>query len=277
MLRSILVGLDGSAYSTAAVELGLRWAQGSDALLVGLGIVDEPTIRAPEPVSIGGSAYKVQRDDSRVAEARQRVHQFLGHFSERCGGVGVAFLTQEDVGLPAERILLHAPRYDLIVLGQHTHFHFATQEHADETLHTVVKSCPRPVIAVPEALRDGSITVVAYDGSLQAVRTLQAFQAVVPPGFQEVHVVCVQPHQTEATLCVEPAVEFLRRHDFVTHPHAVATVVAPAQVILEQVQQAHASLLVMGAYGQPALREFFFGSVTRTMLEASPVPLFLYH
>jgi nucleotide-binding universal stress UspA family protein len=53
--------------------------------------------------------------------------------------------------------------------------------------------------------------------------------------------------------------------------------VAPAQVILEQVQQAHASLLVMGAYGQPALREFFFGSVTRTMLEASPVPLFLYH
>jgi len=277
MLRSMLVGLDGSAHSTAAVELGLRWAQRSDALLVGLGIVDEPTIRAPEPVSIGGTAYKAQRDDSRVAEARQRVQQFLGHFTRRCDEVGVAYLIQEDVGLPAERILLQAQRYDLILLGQQTHFHFATQEGADETLHTVVKSCPRPVLAVPAALRDGSITVVAYDGSLQAVRTLQAFEAVAPSGFQEVHIVCVHPSQTEATRCVEHAVEFLRRHDFVVHPHAIATAMAPAQVILEQVQQAHASLLVIGAYGQPALREFFFGSVTRTMLEESPVPLFLYH
>ena len=38
-----------------------------------------------------------------------------------------------------------------------------------------------------------------------------------------------------------------------------------------------AGLLVMGAYGQPVLREFFLGSVTRTILEESPVPLFLYH
>ena len=62
------------------------------------------------------------------------------------------------------------------------------------------------------------------------------------------------------------------------HPlQEVATAVVPAQVILEQVQQTQASLLVMGAYGQPAFREFFFGSVTRTMRAESPVPLFLYH
>ena len=51
----------------------------------------------------------------------------------------------------------------------------------------------------------------------------------------------------------------------------------PAEVILEQVRRLKAGLLVMGAYGQPALREFFLGSVTRKVLEESPVPLFLYH
>lgn len=51
----------------------------------------------------------------------------------------------------------------------------------------------------------------------------------------------------------------------------------PAQVLLGHVQQVQAGLLVMGAYGQPTLREFFFGSVTRTLLAESPVPLFLYH
>ena len=45
MLRSVLVGMDGSEYSTAA-----------------LGIIDAPTISKPEPVPLGGSAYKVHRD-----------------------------------------------------------------------------------------------------------------------------------------------------------------------------------------------------------------------
>ena len=51
----------------------------------------------------------------------------------------------------------------------------------------------------------------------------------------------------------------------------------PAEVILETVRMVDAGLLVMGAYGQPVLREFFLGSATRTMLEKSPVPVFLYH
>ena len=53
MLRSILVGVDGSEYSTAAVELGIQWVQRSGAVLVGLGIIDAPTISRPEPIPLG--------------------------------------------------------------------------------------------------------------------------------------------------------------------------------------------------------------------------------
>jgi nucleotide-binding universal stress UspA family protein len=38
MLRSVLVGVDGSEYSAAAVELGIQWAQHSGAVLVGLDV-----------------------------------------------------------------------------------------------------------------------------------------------------------------------------------------------------------------------------------------------
>jgi nucleotide-binding universal stress UspA family protein len=47
------------------------------------------------------------------------------------------------------------------------------------------------------------------------------------------------------------------------------------KAILEHTSRLNASLFVMGAYGQPALREFFLGSVTRTLLEEASVPLFL--
>jgi nucleotide-binding universal stress UspA family protein len=48
-------------------------------------------------------------------------------------------------------------------------------------------------------------------------------------------------------------------------------------VLAEQVKAQGAALLVMGAYGQPVWREFFLGSVTRSMLKDTRVPLFVYH
>jgi nucleotide-binding universal stress UspA family protein len=277
MLRSILVGVDGSTYSTAAVELGIQWAQRSGAVLVGLGIIDAPTISKPQPVPLGGSAYKVHHDASLLTDASHKVGQFLEHCARRCAEAEVACQILQDIGLPAEQILLEAQRYDLILLGQHTFFHFETQQQPDDTLHVVLKQSPRPVVAVPATLPAGHVIVVAYDGSPHAARALQMLQIIGLEGSQEVHVVCVDPHQEQADRCVEHAVAFLQSHHIMAHAYALATAAAPARVLLEHVHQVKASLLVMGAYGRSTLREFFSGSVTRTMLQESPVPLFLYH
>ena len=277
MLRSVLVGVDGSGYSTAAVELGIQWAQRSGAVLVGLGIIDAPTISKPEPVPIGGSAYKAHHDASLLTDASHKVGQFLEHCAQRCAEASVACQILQDVGLPAEQILLEAQRYDLILLGQHTFFHFETQQQPDYTLQVVLKQSPRPVVAVPATLPEGRVVVVAYDGSLHAARALQMLQVLGLEGSQEVHVVCVDPAQEHADRCVERAGAFLHSHHIVAQAYARATAAAPAHVLLEHVHQVQASLLVMGAYGRSTLREFFGGSTTRTMLRESPVPLFLYH
>ena len=118
---------------------------------------------------------------------------------------------------------------------------------------------------------------MAYDGSLQATRALQMFQAVWLDSADEVHVVCVDPDQEHASRCAECAVEFLQGHDIEVQAHALATSEAPAHVLLEYVQQVEAGLLVMGAYGRSALWEFLGRSVIHTLLQESPVPLFLYH
>jgi nucleotide-binding universal stress UspA family protein len=246
-------------------------------VLVGLGIIDAPTISKPEPVPIGGSAYKAHHDASLLTDASHKVGQFLEHCAQRCAEASVACQILQDVGLPAEQILLEAQRYDLILLGQHTFFHFETQQQPDDTLQVVLKQSPRPVVAVPATLPEGRVVVVAYDGSLHAARALQMLQVLGLEGSQEVHVVCVDPDQEHADRCVERAGAFLHSHHIVAQAYARATAAAPAHVLLEHVHQVQASLLVMGAYGRSTLREFFGGSTTRTMLRESPVPLFLYH
>ena len=277
MPRSILVGLDGSTHCAAAVEIGIRWAQRSNAMLVGLGIIDEPTICKPAAVPLGAMSFKAQRDQDLLADATRRVDGYLEQFALRCANAEISHKLLEDVGLPAEQIMLEAQRYDVILLGRETHFHFETQEAADETLASVVRHSPRPVVAVPENPAEGTSVVVAYDGGLQAARALQAFQGIGWNGSQEVHIVCVHPDRVEAARRSNRAVEFLDFHEIKAYPHPVSTAVPADEAILEQARKVDAGLLVMGAYGRLPLKEFFFGSVTRAMLQTSSVPLFLYH
>ncbi len=278
MMRRILVGLDGSEFSDAAVQLGIQWARQSGALLAGLGIIDKPTIERPEALPVGGSHYKQERDEIVLAEARDRVERFLKQFSERCTGASVAWSVLEDTGNPYEQILLEAQRYDLILLGQQTYFHFATQAETCETLRKVLKSSPRPVVTVPRKLGDGSAVVIAYDGSLQAARALQAFQALHLHGSQPVHVVSVNESYVEAIRRGERAIDFLGAHDIEAFNHPILlTKGSTAESLLEQVRELDACFLVMGAYGQPTLREFVLGSVTRSLLKDCQVPIFLYH
>src|SRR5215471_12239465 len=125
MLRSMLVGLDGSAYSAAAVALGIRWAQRFGAVLVGLRIIDTPTICKPQPVPLGRSAYKVHHDATLLADAGHKVEQFLEDCAQRCAEAGVACQIHQDTELPADSILLETQQYDLIMLGQQTFFHLS--------------------------------------------------------------------------------------------------------------------------------------------------------
>jgi nucleotide-binding universal stress UspA family protein len=267
MIRSLLVGLDGSDDSTAATELGIRWARRFDALLVGLGIVDEPTIRGPETVL----------EEETLASARRRAEEFLQRFALRCVDAEVSHKILEDVGTPEKQIFTEAQRYDLILLGQKSHFRFATQDSPDDTLVNVLKNSPRPVVTVPNALNTSGSVVVAYDGSLQAARALQAFEASGLGQAAEVHIVSVGDDHLEARRHAERAVEFLGFHEIKADPHVVSPTGGTAETILNQAAHFRAGLLVMGCYGRSALREFLLGSVTRTVLKRSPVPLFLSH
>lgn len=276
MIRSMLVGLDGSPDSQAALELGITWAQKSDSLLVGIGVIDEPTIRKPAPAPIGGGSLRRERDDALVAAARRDVEQFLSHFSVRCAEAQVASKQLEDFGLPAERICLEAQRYDLILLGKTTHFRTGSEGAPDETLTKVLKNSPRPVVVVPEQHGESRSILIAYDGSLQAARTLQAFQSLGLHESRELHVLSVHSQQCEAARHAELAIEYLGFHDIKAERHAVASN-SPATAILDVSSGLGAGLLVMGAYGKPGLRDFFLGSVTRNMLQKQPIPLFLFH
>jgi nucleotide-binding universal stress UspA family protein len=282
MLRTILIGLDGSPSCAAARDLGIRWAKQHEAMLFGLGIIDQPTISAVEPVgAVGGTpgrdaVYYVGYGE-RLAETRAQVRTMLETFAAQCTEANVPCSVHEVEGSPAEQLRLEAQRHDLLLLGRETHFHFATQEKPDHTLRRVIKDGSRPVISVPEDAVQGKEIIVAFDGSPQSSRALYAFVASGLGLDARVEVVSVDCFASEAERTANRAVQFLRSHGIEAIAFSAESEAPPAEILLTRSRLRDAGLIVMGAYGQKAIKEFVFGSVTRTVLEESSVPVFCFN
>ena len=165
-------------------------------------------------------------------------------------------------------------RFDLVLFGHDTHFRFGTVDQPDETLWKVLKRGPRPVVIAPRKLESGASVVVAYNGSPQADRALQAFQSSGLDFGEEVCVVSADDDQEETTRRAERAVEFLQLHRIKAVAQALGSVDSVSRAILQEVRQRSARLLVMGACGHSAVREFLLGSTTKAVLKESPAPSF---
>jgi nucleotide-binding universal stress UspA family protein len=274
MLQTILVALDESPYSDTATTLALEWGTRFGARLLGLAILDKPSITAPEPVPLGASGFKKELDESRLADAQEHVVRFLSKFQERCSAAGVTAEVFEDIGDPTKCILRHAHRCDVIILGYETHFHFETQDAPDTVRAKVLRRSPRPIAVVPRELPTGSGVVVAYGGGREVARTLQTFQLLGLAGGETVHLlsVCRDDGKAEAA---EFAAEFLEAHGAQCKLHVVKSHLDPAQVLLEQVRILQPRLVVMGAHAYHPLRDLFATSVTRAVLRACAVPVLI--
>src|SRR4029079_13629136 len=150
MIKEALVCLEGSPGSEAATRVAIGIAKDLQTRLVGLAIVDEPDIRAGTPTGIGGSAFKHERDEALLADARLRAADALALFERRCREAGVDARTLEVVGRPADSILAEMETRDLTIIGRDANFRFETEIDDAETREAILHRATRPVLLVPE-------------------------------------------------------------------------------------------------------------------------------
>jgi nucleotide-binding universal stress UspA family protein len=275
MVRTILIGLDGSPDCDRAVEQGILWAKMTGAELIGVAIVDEPTICRPEPTGMWGSHFKASRDRKLLADARTKVHHLLEGFAACCRTAGVRFQVREETGLPAERLTALNEDADLTLLGIESHFHFQTQREPDDTLKDVLRKCHRPVVAFPGRPAEGQSVLVAYDGSQPAARALAVFANSGLAENRPVQVVSMARHPGLARRRVDEAARYLGH--FGIRSEVMPLVGGRASDrLLGQVCERHPALVVMGAFGGQRSEGFLGRSTTRRMLRKANVPLFLH-
>jgi nucleotide-binding universal stress UspA family protein len=287
MIKSALLALDGSSASRVAQDMAIQFVKyhhtGSEIVttpisLTGIAVLDRPTIEALQPTPLGAGSFKAQRDEALIADANQRIAEFLHDFESACQAAGVAYEVVRTEGIPYQQIEDASRQHDLILIGKNTNFHFETTDETGETVKRLLQHNPRPVIVTSDDLPQGNNVLIAYDGSLQSARALQMW-TLLGLGRKEtiLHVISIDPVLERAQRLCDEAAGFLRRHGKSPETHAINSQEHPTGILLAQAKALGVRMVVMGAFGHTGLRERFFGSATQKMLKQSPVPMFIYH
>ncbi|MGN6667428.1 MAG: universal stress protein [Trinickia sp.] len=272
--KTMLVHVDDSRHSEARVAFALDLASKFDAHVIGLYVVCQDLFR---PLLKRDDSLNLAKLEAQGAERMQRARESFTAAAKRAA---CPFEWRSPAGSATDAMVLHARHADVVVLGQQDPDDQASFV-AHGFIEDVVMNCGRPVIVLPYAGHTptfGENVVVAWDGSREAARALaDALPILKRARFVTVSVVEKHPEREEPAGF--DAAGYLERHGihagFASIPRVSG--VSTGATLLNQITDAHADLLVMGAYGHARAMEHVLGGVTRALLGTMTVPVLMSH
>ena len=277
MLRRILIPLDPSPYTEAALEYSCLIAKQHGAAVTGLAVLDIWGIEdAMSPTLYPGLYHAVRRLEHREKDARAHMQELLHKFEQKCRQQGVAYHQCSYQGIPSKHILSESIFHDLVVIGFHTDFDFGVDPGSGRPLAKILDHSVTPILAVPDTFRwrEKTIkTLIAFNGSLPAARALQRFVQLAGGGDYEIALLMSDKDEKTANF-------YLSRAEAYLHAHAienVKTVWTPQDIIwsIESGYLDWADLVVVGAHSKKGLVDFIVGSVAKYLIRQAKKPLLL--
>lgn len=276
MMKNLLLLLGQSPSGAVASAYARRLAKSETTDITSLAGVDLSFIEAPMLGTIGGAAYHAQMESGLKAEAERASRALTKAFERDCASNGIIATKLAFEGDPFEQVTTASALCDLVVTGHDVTFRGTGSERNSDTLSQLLHAAPRPVLVCPDVAPGGWDVLVAYDGSLPAMRALQLFVLLGCWADRKISVVSVDAQGGTAERFAADAQTYLSRHGYEVSTKPIASGLHPSEVIDMHVVDGF-ELLVMGAYGRRGLKEFIFGSTTETILSLPKTCVFLYH
>jgi len=283
-LKDILVYIDGSARSAAVIDFAMSLAGRQSAHLTALYVIElpSPALFYGDP----GGFVDPRLIDQMMTEFREKsmaeAARLEKHFRDRMRRDGIEGEWRIDEGLTAETVSLHARYADLTVLGQRDPSE-ASLAAASDVVGTTLLSSGRPVLVFPYAgvfPAVGRSILVGWKSTREAARAVNDALPILMQA-DTVTVLAMNPERGIGGDGDVPAGDIalhLARHGVkASASHTVVKEIGEGDALLNYASDREADLIVAGGYGHSRTREFVFGGVTRTLLSAMTVPVFLSH
>lgn len=276
MIKNILVPLDGSEHSKAALEYGLWLAQKFNGALFGQHVIDTVSVEGTYFHDISGSlGFEPYLDFAtrmrEVLEERGKV--ILEEFSRRCRERGLRHEEFLDMGIVPNEICERSKMADLVVLGHRGINEEFSTGLLGGTAESVTRSCPRPILVSTKRFKEIERPLLAYDGSHRASAAMESAAELCTQLKLPLTVLYVPREEKMGEKVLQEARSYLGPYGIEARYELARGY--PEQKIIDYLVNLNYDLLFIGAYGHRRIIEMVLGSTTEYVLRKSPCPVFL--
>lgn len=274
MIKRILLPLDFSEYTDAALQYACYIAKRQDATITGMVVLHVPGIaKLTGPITSGCINWSEYLDKRVIEKVNKRIAALLDKFNQTCQKEGVKHVEAEVQGTCPEQILFQSVFYDMVITGFKTSYYFDESENIEVPLEKLLDQTITPILAVPKSFAPIRKVLIAFDGSLPAARAMQRFSHLASAKDSEFTVLISHHDQDTAFYYLNKAEEYLRAHDLNNIKKEWTT-----KNIISVIQEQYidqVDLFITGVHSKDALKSFFLGSLTRFLLSEAKKPLFI--
>ena len=277
MIKNILLALDGSGHSQAALHYALWLAERFRAHISGLHVIDIVSVEGPFFQDLSG-AFGFEPYLDIAGKVRQALHdrgQFiLQEFTTTCHEQGISCETELVTGIVANEICERARTTDLVVIGHRgVNEQFSTGL-LGGTAESITRKSPRPVFMTPIQFHPINKPLLAYDGSPRASTVMHSAAEFCSALHFPLTVLTVSHREKSGEeKLLEEAHHYLSLYDL--KPTLLSVTGHAYQRIIEYLKEQGHDLLFIGAYGHSRIIEMVLGSTTEYVLRNAPCPVFL--
>jgi len=278
MIKTILVGLDGSDHARTAGAYARWLAVKLQARLIALHIVDLATIEGTFFHDISGSLgfepYLDLSSKIRVA-LKERGDIILEAFSKEEGSAGIPIELINSIGVVANEIAERARVADLVVIG-----HRGVNERYSTGLlggnaESITRKSPKPVFVTPMEFHPCAKPLLAYDGSAKAAAVMHQAAELCGQLGTGLTVLTVHSDEIRGNEILDEAAKYLEPYKLEVSLELQRTGNAPERIANFIRERSH-DLLFIGAYGHSRIIEMVLGSTTEYVLRNADCPVYLH-
>jgi nucleotide-binding universal stress UspA family protein len=260
-MRSLLLNINPDPGHAARLATAIAMAKGRGGHVTCI-----QTLIAP--LAIGDPESALTVPEMRAAMERA-ARAFREEIEGELDAAGVEWTWLQLYGHPATIIVSHSRLADVVILSTPGSY---------PAVGSVALHARAPVLATPgrdPGFDPRSPAMIAWNGSEPCAHALRASLPLIRDTAL-VHILVVD--DDSETFPAARARDYLLHHDIASEIHCRQSDGEPvAEVILTFARQLEAGMVVAGAFGHNRLREMLLGSITRTLLEGSPLPLLVTH
>lgn len=278
MIKTILLGFDGSEHARAAARYALWLAERLQGRVVGLHVVDIVSIEGSFMHDISGSlGFEPYLDFSSKMRGvlEERGRGLLDTFATEAAARGVPAETVLGMGIVANEICERAHTADLVVIGHRGLNERFSTGLLGGTSESVTRKCPTPVFISPMTFAEIRSPLLAYDGSARAAAVMQQAAEFCATLSLPLTVLTVNRDEEQGKRLLGEAEAYLAPYGLTVRCESQHTGNAPERIASFIREQGH-DLVFIGAYGHGRIIEMVLGSTTEYVLRNADCPVFLH-